>query len=385
MLDILHLFTFLGAVQGIFFSLLLFGLPKGNRTANHMLALFLLVFSISMLGAVAYVSRWILKVPHLALWHTPFAAITSSPFLLYMLAMTQKDFRFKAWHAALFLPFIAVIVWQIPFFCLPAAEKRHILETSYSSLPGFWKAVFVFSAVVDFAGLVASYLVVLRHERVVREVYSSPLNKTMRWTRHFLYSGILIFGLCILMSFMDITMADSISNLLFSVNIYIFGYRAMRQPEIFSDVRADTLPEKSSLPLVRQQSEKYKKSGFSEAKAKALMETLERLMETEKPYLDPALNLQQLAGYLKMPPHQVSQLLNQFCGESFSDYVNRYRVEHFKKAVAESANAHLSLLAVAFDSGFNSKAAFNAVFKKMTGLTPSEFKESADQEVFPGK
>ena len=374
MLDVLNIITLIGAVQGIFFSLLLFGLPRGNRMANRMLALFLLMFSLSMIGAVVYVSRWVLKVPQLGLIHAPFSAIIFAPFLLYLLALTQKNFRLKPWYGILFLPFVILFAWEIPFYRLPAAEKYEYLLASYAGFPRSWKIGFIFSAACNFAGLAASYLVVLRHERVIHEVYSSTENKTLLWTRSFLYAGIATFVLCILVSFYDVALADPVSNLLFSFIIYVFGFRAMRQPEIFNDIGPDALPEDVSLPLVHTTAQ-YIKSGLTAAKAAALLEKLDHLMTKEKIYLDPTLNVQQLAARLELPPYTVSQLLNQFKNESFSDFVNRYRVEHFKQAVAAPASAHLSLLAVAYDSGFNSKAAFNAVFKKMTGMTPSEYRE----------
>ena len=376
MQEILHLCTLLGAVQGIFFSLVLLRLRGGNRAANRFLALFLSAFSLSMLGIVAYASRWVLQVPHLALLHTPLGAVLGLPFLLYVAAQSKKDFRMNGWHWALSLPFWIVLVWLLPFYALPAEGKQQVLEASYVALPETWRQIFVFSNLANFGYLAASYVLVLRHERVIREVYSSPLNKTLLWTRHFLYGGTAIFVLCVLMSFYDITWADSFSNFNFSLLIYVFGYRAMRQPDIFADVGAESLPDTVALPLVRP-SGKYEKSGLSEVRANALLERLEQLMAGEKIFLDPTLNLPQLAERLDVPPHQVSQLLNQFRGESFSDFVNRYRVEQFKKAAADPANAHLTLLGLAFDCGFNSKAAFNVVFKKMTGLTPSDFVKQA--------
>lgn len=378
MLDLINLLTFLGAVQGIFFGLVLLRLGRGNRWANVFLALFLLNFSVSMLGVIVYSSQWVLKAPHLGLAHSPFGATLGGPFLLYILAQTQKNFRPRAWHWLLLcLPALIVLVWLLPFYALPAGDKRALLEASYTTMPTVWRQVFVFSNVVSFAFIVASYVLIARHERVIREIYSSPLHKTLAWTRHFLYAGLSIFVLCVLLSFYDFTWADTFSNLCFSAVIYVFGYRAIRQPDIFGDVGADAMPEESSLSLVHPQAGKYGKSGLSDAKARPLLERLDALMTGEKCYLDPSLNLPQLAARLGITPHQLSQLLNQFRGESFSDFVNGYRIAHFKNAAADPARAHLSLLALAFDSGFNSKAAFNAVFKKTTGLTPSDFVKKA--------
>lgn len=372
MQEILNILTLVGAIQGVFFGLLLFRLQKGNRAANRFLALFLLVFSICMVGIVGYASHWVLKFPHLALLHTPFGAIQGAPFLLYLVAMSKKDFRMRLQHWALFAPFLVVAVWLAPFYALPAAEKLRLLELSYTQFPESWRYIFIISTLLSFGYIIAAYFVVIRHERVIQQVYSNFQDKTLLWTRHFLYACTGVFLTCVAMSFFDIGWADSFSNLFFCIVIYVFGYRAIQQPEIFSDLEPEAMPEDSDISLVHPLA-KYEKSGLTEERARKLLERLDDLMSTEKIFLNPSLNLQQLAVRLEIPPHQLSQLLNQFKGESFSDFINRHRVDYFKKAASDPANAHLSLLGIAFESGFNSKAAFNAVFKKMTGQTPSEF------------
>ena len=379
-IDIVNFITLMGAVQGIFFALILFRMQGGYRVANRMLALFLLTFSVSMMGIVAYGSHWILRAPRLALVHTPFGAMLGVPFLFYMLALTRKQFRMEWWHWLLLAgPFVVVVLVLLPFYQLGLAEKTAILEASYVKLPDTWRYIFIFSNLVSFACILISYVLTLRHERVIRELYSSPLHKTLAWARQFLHAGALVFIACVIASFFDIVWADNISNLLMSGIIYVFGYRAIQQPEIFRELSADAIPDASGLSLVHTGGSKYEKSGLTEARAQSLLTELDRRMDLEKMYLDPTLNLQQLASALGIKPHQTSQLLNQYKKAGFSDFINAYRVEHFKSAIFDPANAHLSILAVAFESGFNSKAAFNAVFKKMTGLTPSGFAKQASR------
>jgi AraC-like DNA-binding protein len=69
-------------------------------------------------------------------------------------------------------------------------------------------------------------------------------------------------------------------------------------------------------------------------------------------------------------------VLNQYKLQSFFDYVNQLRIEEFKKQLLNPDKQHLSLLGLAFECGFNSKAAFNAVFKKQTGTTPSAYRNT---------
>ncbi|WP_425412660.1 helix-turn-helix domain-containing protein [Lewinella cohaerens] len=80
-----------------------------------------------------------------------------------------------------------------------------------------------------------------------------------------------------------------------------------------------------------------------------------------------------MAEHLDLHPNQLSWLLNECLGKNFSEFINHYRVETFKRLAKEPANAHITLLGLAYESGFNSKTVFNTYFKKETGLTPKQF------------
>ncbi|MEZ5149364.1 MAG: helix-turn-helix domain-containing protein [Bacteroidales bacterium] len=120
---------------------------------------------------------------------------------------------------------------------------------------------------------------------------------------------------------------------------------------------------------------KYGGSGLKESDALLYVEKLKNLMEAEKPFLNPNLNLPQLAKVLEIPSYYLSQVLNNNIEQNFFDFINSYRVEETKAKMADPKYENLSLLGIAFESGFNTKSAFNRVFKKMTGFTPSEYKK----------
>ncbi|MCB0734498.1 MAG: helix-turn-helix domain-containing protein [Bacteroidetes bacterium] len=107
-----------------------------------------------------------------------------------------------------------------------------------------------------------------------------------------------------------------------------------------------------------------------------VLHQLEAHMPSEKPFLNPSLSLRFLADQLSVHPNQLSWLLNEKVGKNFNEFVNDYRIEHFKKLVADDSNRHISLVGLAFESGFNSKTVFNTTFKKKTGLTPKAYQKS---------
>lgn len=100
---------------------------------------------------------------------------------------------------------------------------------------------------------------------------------------------------------------------------------------------------------------------------------LAAFMENQKPWLDPELTLSVLAEQLQLNVSQLSYLVNNGFNQNFNDFVNTYRVEEVKAKLSAPGFQHLSLLGIAFESGFNSKATFNRAFKKLTGQAPSQF------------
>jgi AraC-like DNA-binding protein len=107
-----------------------------------------------------------------------------------------------------------------------------------------------------------------------------------------------------------------------------------------------------------------------------LAERVVALLENEKLYEEPELTLRGLAEKLETPTYLLSQAINEGLQKTFYDLVNGYRVEEAKRLLLDSRNRNYTILSVGFEAGFNSKTTFNTVFKKFTGLTPTEFRDS---------
>lgn len=121
---------------------------------------------------------------------------------------------------------------------------------------------------------------------------------------------------------------------------------------------------------------KYSKSKLTREKAAERVEVMNRLMEDDKPYLDSEFSLRDLADLLQCTSHDLSEILNGYVGQTFNDYINNYRIEEFKRMARMPEYRHFTILAMAFEVGFKSKATFNVAFKKFTGQTPSQFLRS---------
>jgi TolB-like protein/AraC-like DNA-binding protein/cytochrome c-type biogenesis protein CcmH/NrfG len=107
--------------------------------------------------------------------------------------------------------------------------------------------------------------------------------------------------------------------------------------------------------------------------AESFTEKLVQFITEEEPFLIPNLSLRSLADQVEIHPNKLSWLLNEKMGKNFNEFINYYRIEYFKKLALDAENKHISLIGLAYESGFNSKTVFNTYFKKETGMTPKEF------------
>jgi AraC-like DNA-binding protein len=168
--------------------------------------------------------------------------------------------------------------------------------------------------------------------------------------------------------------------LILTLFIYWISYEALYHPEVFSVIRgyagdatavADELPKlKVHLP-----EKKYRKSNLNEDEIVRIIDSLTKLMDEQKPYLDPSVNIDGLATMISSNRHHLSQVLNERLKKSFYDYVNYFRVEEAKLTLSDPAKMHYKIASIAYDAGFNSLSTFNEVFRKATGLTPSQYRK----------
>jgi AraC-like DNA-binding protein len=227
---------------------------------------------------------------------------------------------------------------------------------------------------------IASYRLLNRYRRLTDQNFAFRKSIDLSWLKFFIYGSAGIF------SFVSvITVLDEFTNINFGFNaelifytllilfILYLGYSGIRHQSIFSGE-----PETDNQVVTPPAEESgYTRSGLNDEEGKRHHANLIELMSTKKPYLEPKLSLSELADQLDISPNHLSQVINQFEEKNFFDFINAYRVNEFKTRALKPENKNYSILAIAYDSGFNSKSTFNHVFKKMEGSTPSAYLKSA--------
>jgi AraC-like DNA-binding protein len=118
---------------------------------------------------------------------------------------------------------------------------------------------------------------------------------------------------------------------------------------------------------------KYKTSPLSESDLYEYSKKLNDIINEKKLYLDSDINLSNLARYLDISTHTLSQVINQYYKTNFYDFINKFRIKEVKSQLLKEENKNLTIIAIAFEAGFNSKSSFNKIFKKYVGKSPTRF------------
>jgi AraC-like DNA-binding protein len=280
---------------------------------------------------------------------------------------------------------------------LPAERKVWVFQHAGTGHEGFMLAV---NIAINLSGVIYSVLafrLLRRHRKLINELYSNQEKINLQWLQWLIIGIALIWG-AVLLGKDQLVFTGAVLFVLF------IGFFGIRQVGIFTnqaalqmvhatydepeagqpdaspseDVLENGRPDASGLPQTSGK-KKYEKSGLTPAAAQDLYRRLREMMQGQQLFKDSELSLTDLAERLGTHPNYLSQLINEKEGKNFYDYVNSMRVEAFLEMAASPENQRFTLLALAFECGFNSKSAFNRCFKKMTGQSPSEYL-SRDEE-----
>jgi AraC-like DNA-binding protein len=365
-----------GILHGLFLIFLLYKKDL-NKTPNRILAALIFAFTFH-LGLIALDVRDLFLVyPHLSRlsWLTP---LLYGPLILLLTrSLIEIRFSVKVSDLIYLIPFAIYLIILFPYFTSGANEKVAVLSDSVrvteadfgwmNHLTSYFHILFVSYALFLF----------YQNRKKRGEYFSDETQINIRWLEEFLWCvlAIMIFSaLTFYSKKYDIPYLSAIypAHFILAVAlIYWIGYKLLQEKTHFSTNTAAGIITKETGTLTSPP--KYLKSGLQSELTTILREQISELMDREKPFLNPDLNISELAIMVSLSRHQLSQVINSALGCNFFEFVNQYRVREFKVQVTNSANSHLSLLGIAFECGFNSKATFNQVFKKYEGITPSVY------------
>lgn len=369
-MDFIEPILYIGISQS-FFAGLLIATRRPFTTANRIMTAWVFLFCIEMIFALINHSV-------LGMYAFPFISFTYGPLLwLYVRHMTIPSRRFSPWHTLHFLPFIV-------FFAVSVIFRE---EPIFDDLSGFFVidrfiplrivySIIFFLSVTVYSTL--SFIEIRRHQNRLHDIVSFTSAKlTLNWLKVLsitFYTGyVVVFILGGINIIAGLLPFDPYVMTFVFIAFFAFAYSfyAIRQPEIL-DNAVDEPDE--SVPTNSPGSERYARSGLREELAEEYLTKLLHYMDEEKPFLDGAMTINDLSRRTGIPRHYITELLNEKHGRNFFTFVNEYRVREVLSRIKDPKYQHYTILAIAFDAGFNSKSTFNTFFKSFTGKTPSAYR-----------
>lgn len=392
----------IGGTLAFFFEFLLLS-KKDKSLADKLLAVWMLMIGLHLFLVYYSFSGLDFKYTFLLGIGTPFPFLHAPTLFLYTAAITGRINKFKLIYLLHYIPFVFFYCYYATFFVMAPADKIAFAQSfrhGYSDL--YIKYSYPAMIILAITYLTATFLMLRKHERNLKEYFSYSSEKiNLHWLRN-LFIGLSIVWVVVIISnrFFKDFHPDYIIYSTVVLFVISIGYFGIKQGDIFISPKEITqIPEKQyekhetkeeiiekrannpeyneeNPEIEEKEVKRYAKSGLKEEDAIKMQKELSAIMKEKKLFLDEGLTLNKLAEELKILPNYLSQVINEKFNKNFYDFVNSYRVEEFKMLVQKKENKKKTLLALAFDSGFTSKASFNSFFKKLSGQTPSEYVKS---------
>ena len=372
-------FIFLiAAFNAFFFTVLL--IQKKPRALHDNILIFWLTYLGAYIGVYAFYSHELFTHFQLLSISLISLLMLHGPFLYYYVLTLVFDKRQNAWKDLLhIIPFVLFNLYiLISSFSPGISEKLNIEKVSPGdNTPLLFSFFLIMTA---FSGTVYFSLTIRLFKKLDINIFnnfSNSVNIDLFWIRKLVF----VFGV-IWTALISVTVIHHIFHMFsmvfctdglflsLSVFVILIGYFGLKQKVIFSSEDIIVAGGASKTHT------KYSGSRLFDSEAKQYAGKLTDYMKSAKPYLNPDLSLPQLATELNISSHYLSQVINEQFNLNFFDFVNGYRVEAFKEKIIDPEFRNFSLLGIAFECGFNSKSAFNRIFKQTSGITPSQFKKA---------
>lgn len=366
-------FLLIATFEAVFIGLLILAKRK-KSTSDYILFSLFVVYAITIGFSFLEIYNRNNSYPY------PIFISVSVPFILlhgpllwyYVLSLTKQNFTFRVVHFLNLLPFVLIeaVFWFITYR-LPVDERIAMDAGATFQHEVFYPVLLILIAL----STVIYYALGLRriqcHSARIKSYFAETGAINLKWLKLFLILALIChlsisllyiidysFGL---MAYNSLQMAGFVVA---SVYTLVLGFFGFRQGNVFTSdiiaVNLDTIASTNQTEPLTTAEEQF-------------VERLLAYMQNEKPFLNNELTLALLAKGLDVSPEYLSSVLNGRLNSNFFDFINRYRVEEFKRICHLPENKQYTILALAYDCGFNSKATFNRVFRQHTGTTPGTY------------
>lgn len=364
------IFFSIGIAQGLFLITIVWYRRSKNPLASYLVSTILFLMVLSNFGYLVIRTDLVQYIPQM--YGLPWGTLFLFGPLLYFYSKSILDetFRWNLGHWIHFVPYIVQLVTMLPYFF---DDKQLWITFIDQFLTGqlpinlYTKIIFAIqnAHLILYLGMTFKWIRYAKHRyQEIRYIVSVPAR--ISWLTAFMYCmGCLLITVLSLYVFIIVNgKFDPITNYVYTAItsgiVYFMAYTFVLNPEI---INPDFMQKYCNyMPFIGDDGKKF-------------LEKLRVLLEENKIYTNTELKLSTLADELGLPQHQVSKLINDKFGKSFTELINEYRVKEVLSKINLPEYQSHTVLGIALDAGFNSKSSFNNAFKRITGKTPSEFKK----------
>jgi len=372
--NLLIIISVITILVSLFLSLFLVTVKTEHKLSNRLFAFFLVLNAVDIsinLGTL-------FEIPlNIRVFISLIFLLQLPVFYLYVLSVCYSDFRLKREHLLHIIPFLLVNIVLIPrFYSVREASKISFLKNSTSMIEIQFNHILVHIQILCY--LIAVFTILKKAKKIYLENYAGASIESLKWLFQFTVALSVFFAIALLKNIFKFTDYPNISEglksgllLLELTIIFWYLYKALNNPGLFRKID-------SKLLLVQELISEKKNSEQLNENDKEYNEELLKLkkyMIEEKPFLNPALTIQDVAAALQIPVRDLSLLINHKLEQHFYDFVNTYRIENAMDILKDSTKSKLTILEILYDVGFNSKSSFNTAFKKHTGNTPTAYRK----------
>jgi len=365
---LIYLLSFSGAIISLALGAY-FMIFAGRRIhADRYLGILLLLTGLTFLFNYFQQSSIFLQLPGLIFLDMGIPFLLGPVIWFYVMSLTRnKNHKYN--QVIHLVPALVIYVVFLDIIFLSPEEKLELLNSPAGETGLRFKAHTILQLLPVPVYLLFSYLSLVKYRVKLKRNHSSLVKKTHRWLSVmlivFLIFWLIISAGIILENFyyeyFNGEMIFTLGMMSFAIFIGIYGYLRNRNVDSLVGNTESTHDKDETVP-----SKKYQAA-------------IEQFVMEHKPYLEPELTLHGLATQLGVPPHALSHILNSYYGMTFFDYMNTLRISEFKEMISRGEHRKYSILALAYDCGFNSKTAFYRFFRNKEGISPGEYIKSMEE------
>lgn len=298
------------------------------------------------------------------------ALLLKGPLLiLYVRSITEENFRLKRIQLFHLLPTFIVIA-VIASFGIDTVRMREDTFGIYTTLAKVIDCLWYGVKIIPLIYFIAAMVTVRHYHKALRQQHSN-VNETSLWWLYYLTFGFIlagiwtiVLGLLVYIYRVPLGVTDNYLNFVLLVALFYYSISYAQDLTTTKDDEEFELPKEST----------------PEVSARPLDSTIDKIMDgivNQKLYLNQSLNVEQFSAKIGVPYRDVSYAINKTFGTNFFEFINSYRIEESKRYLADEKYKDMTIMDILLESGFNSKSAFQRFFKRLTGVSPTEFRREA--------